>query len=214
MINARFVQRLPQLSDSGYLAVRVKRLSKEIADWWHKHVQPVVNRDLSRADAGWSWPMFTAFNDWKTLPAMSPHGFAICVERPEGESLPLAPAGLPLALTQLVAPCPFVEDPREYSVLLLYVSAVPRGFFPSLGRIRLVGMAGIDIAIVRALQLGYGGRVMLTVGEKDADRLAAWYRHQCGMVPCRVQAPFAKRCFVHRPETAREAYTRLNHLRG
>ncbi len=212
-MRAEFVQRLPECRGGEYLRVRVQELSKDIVDWWHKCVQPTIDQDTSRADAGWAWPFITAFNRWTEPPNLLPEGFALCVNCGTADMSFTSGAGYPVALIQTVSRIPFIEDRRQYSMLLQYLSTIPRQLLPSEAAARLVGVGALDISLVRTLQLGYSGRMMLRIGEKDRSRLARWCTHTCGMVAAEQGGQTVEGCFVHRPDTAMRAYSRLQHLR-
>jgi hypothetical protein len=203
-----FVQRLPVAPTRQYANARVLPLSEEIVSWWHRTIQPVVDATPGRADAGWCWPLFTAFNHWREPLTQRPQGFAVCAEH-DASPLPTQPMPFPLALVQLVTRFPYVPGVEMGCVLLQYLSTVPRELLPRDG-LRLVGRAGVDTAIVRSIELGYGGRTVLTVGKRDAERLAQWYSQTCGMREApRPQA----RCFYYDENSARHAYSELQHLR-
>ena len=204
-----FVQWLPQGPAGHHAEVHVRRLSKDIADWWHHNIQPMINQDSSRPDSGWSWPTITAWNHWADPLTAHPRGFALCLGCADGHIS--VNAGLPqvLALVQLVARIPFIEDRSEYSVLLHYLTTVPRVLLDQ-KPIGLVGQAAVDISLVHALRLGYAGRMIAVIGRKDRHRLAIWYADKCGMISY-GQPPGHR--FIHRPSTAMAAYARLQQLR-
>jgi len=183
--------------------VTVKILSTEIAEWWDSEVQPTIDRDPSRADAAWSWPLFTAVNGWRPPPKPLPRGFAVCLEitRPGGEG-----ASQPVALVQMVTRCPFIEEPWQGCVLVCYLSTIPRSLLAPEHWVGLVGRAGMDVAVVTALESGHSGRVMLTVGTKDSARLVAWYELRCRMSRITALGHATDLCFVHRPATALASY--------
>lgn len=200
-----FLRWLPQRRGDEPVAVHVRPISAEIADWWHDNVQPAINEVPGRADAGWSWPLFTAWNGWTEPPALLPQGFAVCLE--PGDQGTDEHATQPIALVQVVARFPFVLNRQQHAVLLHYFSTIPRELLGQKSP-RLVGQASVDIAVVRALQEA-GGRMVAPVNTRFAARLIEWYLGECGL----IRSPTEQPCCHHDPASAETGYNRMIRFR-
>ena len=201
---ARHLAALPRADRRGLVKTEVRSISNEIADWWHYSIQPSIDADLERPDVGWVWPAIIAWNN--DLLPQRPQGLAICA-RQGGEGGTLGVDLFPLAMLQLVTRYPFADDSGSLSVLLHRMSTVPKDYRVP-GAPRLVGQAGVDVALVKAYLHGYAGRSMLVVGRKAQAALSEWYTGTCGMMEYQPTAR-PNRCFLHQPRTAHQAYRRL-----
>jgi zinc transporter 9 len=87
--------------------------------WWHSHVQPIIDRDRTRADRGWNWLLYVSFTTLAgTLLARRPAGYTVGIVVRELSSL------VPCALVQLVGRFPALEDAAACLGVLIALAGV------------------------------------------------------------------------------------------
>lgn len=203
---------LPHKGAEQVSDVVVQTASSAVADWWHSNIQPVITRDKSRADNEWSWPLICSLHDITIGNGARYQTYAVCLRENGGASCPIDAVGMPIALVHTLAPCPS-GIAFEGAMLILHLSTIPKELLPNNSPVRLVGSSAMDLAIVRAMQMGFGGQVLLMVGEKDRERLLTWYQDRCGMRLAPARPDLGWPCLVHTALTANAAYARLNQFR-
>ena len=211
----RFVTKLCAPPSEGTVPVEVVPLSETIVDHWHKKVQPLINLDATRPDHGWDWRFIT----WTTRVAgllQQPRGYALCLSATSQFPTDATPFNEPYALVQLLEHTTSPVDGHS-AVFVFYLSTRPHRDDAPYVRLKPLGKATLDIAIVRAFLLGYVGRVWLHASPRG-ENLLMWYP-QCGMslIPATTVLPFPRRndgrYFNFSPLSASGALASLDFLR-
>lgn len=211
----RFVTKLCAPTLDKTVPVKVVPLSDEIVDHWHTKVQPIINLDVTRPDHGWDW-RFIGWSTRVTGLLQRPRSYALCAAAGTMGPVAADSALEPLALVQLLEHTTSPMDGHA-AVFVFYLSTRPRPEGAPYARLKPVGKAALDIALVRAFVLGYVGRVWLHASPRS-DTLLVWYP-QCGMsmIPSTTALPFPRwndgRYFGFTPSSAKNAMDSLDYLR-
>jgi len=167
--------------------IRVAALTKAHVEWWDGHVQPLIDADPARPDAGWDWPKIRLKCSLSALVGQAPVGYMIGVERPASDEL------VPIAFTQIVRKYVHLADHRKKAVFLWYLSTAPLKELAKEGILatdevpKRNGVAGLDVAVTESFGIGWEGRVGTHAAPKGRASLFKWYVDQ-GMTPLDIVA--------------------------
>ena len=221
----RFVCRAPTKSGQD-AELRVTRMTFPHVRWWHSHVQPIIDRDPSRADRDWNWLLYVAFATLSgELLDRQPSGYTVgIVARKEGHIIPCA-------LVQLMGNFPALDDHSKQSAFVWFMSTAPDEALTSIAEYPIpknrvpkqLGKIALDVAVTHSLNQRRRGRVGLYADKEGGDSLTDWYR-SCGMeqlsadlrlppVPRRIFKPSDGRYFYFTPDRAIAASRALDGLR-
>lgn len=91
--------------------IHVSRMTLQHVRWWNSHIQPVIDKDPSRADRFWNWILIAATSiiSGRFL-ARKPRGYTIGIES-KGFFIPCA-------LIQLIGKFPYFIDQEKKSVFV------------------------------------------------------------------------------------------------
>jgi len=95
-----FVRRAPTKSGQD-LPIHIAKMTAPQVLWWHSHVQPIIDRDPTRADSGWSWLLCVPFAEVAGRVLMrEPVGYAVGLSDPERDRFNIIEQVLPDLLAQ------------------------------------------------------------------------------------------------------------------
>lgn len=151
--------------------------------WWHRHIQPEINKLTDRADRDWDWRrIYWVTRAVARVTRQKPVSFAICIVPKDDPLL------LPCALVQLAGRYPALNDHAESAVYLWYMADAPKsvlaGLRPedqtttqlALSDIpKMLGTVALDTAVTRSFKDGLRGRVGLHADPKGGTKLFQWY---------------------------------------
>lgn len=185
---------------------------------WHQQIQPEIDKDPQRPDAGWNWPYviapFTLFGGWRRTCRIF--------------QISLRDDNLPAAMIAILQNERWFDDEHEQAVFLWYLSTAPASMLTKIDSFgaahypTMIGTAALDIALCVALD-ECEGRLWLHAASGGGDKLLNWYA-QKGMrnIDRRQHATlpgFGKgrkndgRYFFFYEKLALEAYGALNKYR-
>ena len=221
-----YVDRAPT-RDGRTVPLGVTRLLPEHVVWWQTNVQPVVDRDPTRADNGWNWLLYAPFTFVAgTAIAHAPAGYAVELVTGEEEG-----DRVPCALVLLVGRMRALDQRRKRSAFVWFLTTAPEAALRRLPETTLgrndvpkrMGGIALDVAVTHSFNTGNRGRVGLHAAEEGGEALLAWYEKQ-GMARLpphkplprgfrRVVAPSDGRYCYFTPRTALAASRRYDPLR-
>lgn len=159
----------------GSVSVKVARLSSERADWWHRHIQPVINSDPTlahRADRNWKWPRYltnAGLTGW--FLRQGPVALEISIDQAR---LP----AIPIALLLMVMDYPGLPSGQD-SPFLWYLSDAPQAalanHLPPGDIPKPIATAALDVALTRSFRAMMHGRLSLHADQTGGPGLVAWY---------------------------------------
>jgi hypothetical protein len=220
-----FVRRAP--TDSGADApIHVAKMTVPHVLWWHSHVQPIIDRDASRADNGWNWLLYVPFAEVAgRVLIRQPVGYTVGLSDPERDRF------VPCALVQLLGRVPALDDNERESVFVWFLSTAPDEalttiedhLLPADAIPRRLGSIALDVAVTHSLNKRRFGRTALYADERGGDVLLQWYRRR-GMTvlpdeatlppgPRRLLKPSDGRYCYYTVPAAIEASKKLDSLR-
>ena len=173
-----YVRRAPTKSGAE-VPLHVTRMTAEHVWWWHSHVQPIIDRDPSRADNGWNWLLYFPFAEVTgRLLSREPEGYAVGITDPEKDRF------IPCALVLLLERVPALDDHARDGVFVWFLSTAPDEALTTIedhpipeDRIpRRLGTIALDVAVTRSLNERRRGRTALYADERGGDVLLRWYR--------------------------------------
>jgi hypothetical protein len=212
-----FVKRAPVAE--GFTPIQVVELSYQVLLNWLQRIQPVIRKLPNRLDRNWSWSRL-----YRYLPLVEQMrgrnlaGYAIHVKNDHGDAVP---AGLVL----LSLGYPALDDHREQSLFLWYLTAAPIEALQDLkvsAKPRLLEIL-VDIALVVSEAQGYSGRIGLhaanEAGNPEAQKFLQNYQTRCQLLslPMDVKMPSMwrrndGRYFYTTPLVAQERMAALDYL--
>lgn len=222
----RFVCRAPNRG-GGYVPLRVAALTPEHVLWWQAEIQPVIDRDPTRADNGWNWLLVAPFTFLAgTAITHGPAGYCVGIVDEESED-----GFVPCALLTLVGRMRALDDHRKRSAFVWFLTTAPEAALrrlesPPMGRDdvpKRLGTIALDVAVTHSFNTGRRGLVALHAAPEGGERLLAWYRKQ-GMTALqegkrlprgfrRLIAPNDGRYCYFTKRAAEQASRRLDDLR-
>jgi hypothetical protein len=149
--------------------------------WWHSHVQPIIDRDPSRADNGWNWMLYVPFAELGGRVLMrKPVGYAVGLSDSESDRF------VPCALVQLLGRVPALDEHDRESVFVWFLSTAPDEALTSIedhpiseDQIpRRLGTIALDVAVTHSLNERRFGRTALYADERGGDVLLQWYQRR------------------------------------
>lgn len=176
-----FVSEAPTRGDAA-TPLRVSPLRPAHILWWQANVQPVIDRDASRADRGWNWFLYAPFTFAAgTAIAHEPAGYTVGIVSPSDGRL-FVPCGLMLLVGRMRA----LDENRNRSTFVWFLSTAPEAALRNLDEIDLtrdtvpkrLGQITLDVALTHSFNTGRRGRVALHAAEEGGDALLAWYERQ------------------------------------
>jgi len=88
--------------------------------WWHSHVQPIIDRDSTRADNGWNWLLYAPFAELAgRVLIRKPVGYTVGICDPDRDRF------IPCALVQLLGRVPALDDHERESAFIWFLSTAP-----------------------------------------------------------------------------------------
>jgi len=225
MRGVRFVNRAPTKSGQ-YLTLHITPMTVPHVLWWHSHVQPIIDRDPSRADRDWNWLLYVSFATVASgLLARQPAAYTVAIVANEKGVI------IPCALVQLMGRFPALDNHSKTGAFVWFLSTAPDEALTSISEYPIsddrvpkrLGRIALDVAITHSLNERRNGRVALYADEKGGEALVDWYR-RCGMevlspnirlprVPRRLFKPSDGRYCYFSPRKAIEASRALDSLR-
>ncbi len=175
-----FVRRAPTKSGQD-VSIHVAKMTFAHVRWWHSHVQPIIDRDPSRADYGWNWLLYVPFAEVTgRVLTRRPLGYTIGLSDPERDRF------VPCALMQLLGRVPALDDHDRESVFVWFLSTAPDEALTTIedhpiavDRIpRRLGTIGLDVAVTQSLNERRFGRTALYADERGGEALLQWYRRR------------------------------------
>lgn len=193
------------------------------ARWWHRYVQPWVDRSSdTRADKGWRWPrLFATTHLIGNTFRQRPVGLVAGVVRRN--------EFMPVAMALLVEAYPHLPDPSKESVFLWYATRCPDDVIRIALKVtpdklpkRLMEIT-VDLAVTHSFNAGQSGRVGLHAAAEGGEELCGKYA-SFGMIRLPATAPMPMgarwrgagndgRHFYHSEATALMASENLDPLR-
>jgi len=114
-----FVRRAPTEGGDD-VPIHVAKMTAPHVLWWHSHVQPIIDRDPSRADNGWNWLLYVPFAEVAgRVLTRKPAGYTIGISDRERDRF------IPCALVQLLGRVPALDDHDRESVFVWFLSTAP-----------------------------------------------------------------------------------------
>ena len=114
-----FVRRAPTQSGED-VPIRVAKMTAAHVLWWHSHVQPIIDRDSTRADNGWNWLLSAPFAELAgRVMIRKPVGYTVGVGDPDRDRF------IPCALVQLLGRVPALDDHERESAFVWFLSTAP-----------------------------------------------------------------------------------------
>jgi len=189
--------------------IRVAKMTAPHVLWWHSHVQPIIDRDPSRADNDWNWLLYVPFAEVAgRVLIRKPAGYTVGLTDPERDRF------VPCALVQLLGRVPALDDQHRESVFVWFLSTAPDEALSSIAdhpipadRIpRRLGSIALDVAVTHSLNERRLGRTALYADERGGDALLQWY-HRRGMtvLPDEAKLPPGPRRLL-KPSDGRYCY--------
>ncbi len=178
----RFVCRAPTISGQD-VELRVAHMTLPHVLWWHSHVQPIIDRDPSRADRDWNWLLYVSFSTVASgLLARQPTGYTVGIVVRETGNI------IPCALVQLMGRFPALDNHSRKGTFTWFLSTAPDEALTTIvehpipeDRVpKRLGRIALDVAVTHSLNHRRRGRVALYADKKGGDTLIDWYR-RCGM---------------------------------
>ena len=175
-----FVRRAPTKSGED-VPIHVAKMTSAHVFWWHSHVQPIIDRDPTRADNGWNWLLYVPFAEVAgRLLVRKPVGYTVGVSDPELDRF------VPCALVQLLGRVPALDDHKRESVFVWFLSTAPDEALTTIedhpipdDRIpRRLGSIALDVAVTDSLNRRRFGRTALYADERGGEPLLQWYRRR------------------------------------
>lgn len=204
----------------GFTPVDVVDLTDQVLNNWHQRIQPVIHKSPNRLDRKWPWSrMYRYLPLLEQFRGRNMAGYAVQVENDDGDAVP---AGLVL----LSLGYPALDDHREQSVFLWYLTSAPVEALQDAkvsARPRLLEIL-VDIALVVSEAQGYGGRLGLhaadEAGNPEAQELLKNYETRCKLLPLPPSTTMPNlsrrndgRYFYTTPLVAQELMATLDYLR-
>lgn len=224
-LGVRFVSRAPTKSGEP-VDLRVARMTLPHVLWWHSHVQPVIDRDPTRADHGWNWLLYVPFSTVTGgVLARQPAGYTVGILAEETDRF------IPCALVQLLGRFPALDAPRSKSAFVWFLSTAPDEALLTIedhplaeDRIpKRLGTITLDVAVTHSLNKRRWGRTALYADKDGGEVLLEWYQRQGMSVlpedrrlppsPRRLIKPSDGRYCYFTVEAALEASRALDSLR-
>jgi len=219
----RFISRAPNRG-GGWVPLRVATLTPEHVLWWQAEIQPVIDRDPTRADAGWNWLLYAPFTFLAgTAITHAPAGYTVGIA--DGDDF------VPCALLTLVGRMRALSDKRKRSAFVWFLTTAPEAALrrlerPALGRDdvpKRLGSIALDTAVTHSFNTGRRGLVALHADPAGGEGLLDWYQRQ-GMAVLsegkrlprgfrRLIAPNDGRYCYYTKRAAEKASRRLDDLR-
>ena len=175
-----FARRAP--TESGQdVPIHIAKMTAPHVIWWHSHVQPIVDRDPSRADNGWNWMLYVPLAELGGRVLMrKPVGYTVGLSDPESDRF------VPCALVQLLGRVPALDDHNRESVFVWFLSTAPDEALTTIedhpiskDQIpRRLGSIALDVAVTHSLNERRFGRTALYADERGGDVLLQWYRRR------------------------------------
>jgi hypothetical protein len=175
-----FVRRAPTEGGDD-VPIHVAKMTVPHVLWWHSHVQPIIDRDPSRADNGWNWLLYVPFAEVAgRLLTRKPAGYTIGISDRERDRF------IPCALVQLLGRVPALDDHLRESVFVWFLSTAPDEALTTIEDHpipvdqvpRRLGSIALDVAVTHSLNKRRLGRTALYADERGGDALLAWYRRR------------------------------------
>lgn len=170
-----FVCRSQSSSKVSDVPLRVAKMGMVHAEWWDANIQPKIDRDSTRADAAWNWPLiFRATTAIAKFARQDPASYVVGIELPNN-------GFLPCAMIQLVQRYRDLRRPNLDAVFLWYLSDAPRSALLESRLVsddmtpRLLGTLSLDVALTVSFNGKMNGRVGLHAAKEGGDRLVNWY---------------------------------------
>ena len=221
----RFVRRAPT-AGGGEVELRVTEMTLSHVRWWNSQVQPIIDRDPSRADCGWNWLLYASFATLADkLLARHPAGYTVgLVDRESGHLIPCA-------LVQVMGRFPGLDDHDRTGAFVWFLSTAPDealltvpGHPLSEERIpKRLGSIALDAATTHSLNRPTRGRLALYADADGGQPLVDWYcsrglevlddEKRLPLVPRRLFRPSDGRYCYYTPENALQASRQLDPLR-
>ena len=207
-LGIRFVSRAPTRSGDP-IGIRVARMTLPHVLWWHSHVQPVIDRDPSRADRDWNWLLYVPFSTVAgAVLARQPAGYTVGILAEDTDRF------IPCGLIQLLGRYPALDAHRRRSAFVWFMSTVPDEALLTIedhpiaeDRIpKRLGTITLDVAITHSLNKRRLGRTALYADKDGGDVLLRWYERQgMSVLPADEKLPRSPRRLV-KPSDGRYCY--------
>lgn len=175
-----FVRRAPTKSGED-VPIHIAKMTAAHVLWWHSHVQPIIDRDPTRADKDWNWLLYASFAEVAgRVLVRKPVGYTVGVTDPELDRF------VPCALVQLLGRVPALDDHDRESVFVWFLSTAPDEALTTIedypipeDRIpRRLGSIALDVAVTDSLNRRRFGRTALYADERGGEPLLQWYRRR------------------------------------
>lgn len=215
-----FVKRAPVAEGVTPVPVYVGELSEQVLHIWNRKIQPVIRESHYRLDRNWNWSkMYRYLPIGERIMGRGMAGYAVQVQNDYGDEVP---AGLVL----LSLGFPALDDNREKSVFLWYLTAAPTKALRDLGisaKPKLLEIL-VDIALVVSKAQGYSGKIGLHAANEGgnpeaAKQLLENYHTRCHLLtlPPSAKIPGVRvndgRYFYTTPQVAEMQMAALDYLR-
>lgn len=181
-----FVTKTTVRGGSEEQPVKIVRLDRDIARFWHNRIQPFV-RDASakrfRSDAKWHWPvMLHLFPRVELLAGRRCYGFAVMGRARNGDAVPVA-------MSLLVEEYALLEDEDAGSFLWFAASAPDDAFRAfDVPRLDRLGRILVNTTMVTSYNAGLLGRMSLHADPGGDAYLPDFYLKHCGLLPVNPSA--------------------------
>lgn len=165
--------------DSGYSEAKVVPLTPEIAEYWHRNIQP---HEVDVVAKSWNWPWFLYWTAGiERLQGRKTVGAAIVVKSQDDDTIPVA-------LMILANNYPNVWDSAHGAhggltrgTWIWYAHKAPKAALTNLGVMNVKTLRNcIDTAVITSFNAGTGGRIMLNSSHKGGDNLRRMYAKVMG----------------------------------
>ncbi len=203
-----FVRMAPTRSGQK-VPIHVAKLQPAHVLWWHSHVQPIIDRDPTRADNDWNWLLYAsvAAVGGRVL-AREPAGYAIGLSDPGTDTF------VPCALVQLLGRFPALDDHDRDGVFVWFLSTAPDEALTTIENRpiseneipRRLGTIALDVAVSHSFNARRDGRTALYADEQGGDLLLRWYqRRGMSVLPDEDRLPWVPRRLL-KPSDGRYCY--------
>ncbi len=115
-----FIRQAPTESGDD-VPIHIAKMNAPQVLWWHSHVQPIIDRDSTRADNGWNWLLYVPFAQVTgRVLTRQPASYAVGLRDPTRDRF------IPCALVQLLGRVPALDDHDRESVFVWFLSTSSR----------------------------------------------------------------------------------------
>ena len=195
-----FITKAPDKLSGRTTPIAILPMTFKHAHIWQFSIQPHIQKDPTRADRIWAWPLFhSIFPLVQRTKGYRCNGLTTLVPNTDGYAVP---AAMSLFIEQYPH-LPAGTDKK--AVFIWFLCTAPDNALtamdvpsrPSLGRICL------DTAMVASHNLGLEGRIGLYCAQEGGSRLEDYYSKKCKLIQISKGAPVS----VNRANDGRFFYT-------